>query len=109
MKISKAIWIAALALFAMWLLMDKSVEVIHGPKPDEVPAKREGLVRSLVRALAHWGLDRAFQTKPPAKPDDSDVQAVQLSTPTLSLHMPIERPSEFRTREGESIDHHAGW
>ncbi len=109
MKISQVIWIAALALFAVWLLMDKSVEVIHGPRPEPTPAQREGFLRSLVRALAHWGLDRALQKKPPEEIDPNSFDPANRAAPTLSLHIPTPPPSQFLTHEGENVDHHAGW
>ncbi|RCS43962.1 hypothetical protein DTL42_18420 [Bremerella cremea] len=109
MKSSQIIWIAALALFATWMLMDKSVEIIHGPQPEPTPARREGLLRSFVRALAHWGLDRAFQKKPPEEPDPDDFHQASLAEPVLSLQAPPTLPSEFLIHEGDAINHHAGW
>lgn len=106
MKLSQAISISALAVIAGWMLLDKSVEVIHGPTPQPVPQRREGTWRSLIRALAHWGLDRAIQQPPPS---DLNAEDVPLQTPTLKLHMPSLRPSEFLVHEGADIDHHQGW
>lgn len=108
MKVSQVIWIAALALFAVWMLMDKSVEVIHGPQPETTPDRREGFLRSLVRALAHWGLDRALQ-QPPEEIEPDNLDSPQRAEPVLSLHSPPMPPSHFLTHEGDNIDHHAGW
>lgn len=109
MKLSQTIWIAAFAVIAAWMLLDKSVEVIHGPTPESVPQRREGMLRSLVRALAHWGLDRAIQQPPPVEALTPGKEDVPLHTPTLSLHMPSLRPSEFLSHEGDDVDHHQGW
>ena len=106
MKLSQTISISALAVIAGWMLLDKSVEVIHGPPPEPAPQRREGTLRSLIRALAHWGLDRAIQQPRPSELYSEDVP---LQTPTLSLHMPSLRPSEFLSHEGDDVDHHQGW